>query len=277
MKIGVVGLGLIGGSFAKAFKRNSDNILYGYDSNSSVAEYAMLTNTVDGVLNDSNISACDYIFICVYPKATVEYLKAKAQLIGKSCVVIDCGGIKRGICDECNKIAAEHGFTFIGGHPMAGLHRSGLKWAKETLFDGASMILTPHDTDDIELLSRVTATVKSAGFASVTVTTPDKHDKIIAFTSQLAHVVSNAYVKSPQAQIHRGFSAGSYKDLTRVAKLNEEMWAELFMENRDNLIFEIDTLINGLEQYKNALKSEDAQALKALLRDGSERKERIDG
>ncbi len=277
MKIGVVGLGLIGGSLAKAYKRSSDNILYGYDINPSVTEYAMLTNTVDGVLTDGNIGGCDCIFICVYPKATVEYLKEKAGLINKDCVVIDCGGVKQHICEECNAIAAEHGFTFIGGHPMAGLHRSGLKWASEALFDGASMILTPHSTDDIELLSRVTATVKAAGFASVTVTTPEKHDKIIAFTSQLAHVVSNAYVKSPEAQSHRGFSAGSYKDLTRVAKLNEDMWAELFMENRENLVFEIDTLIKELEQYKTALQNEDTQTLKSLLKDGSERKERIDG
>ncbi len=276
MTVGIVGLGLIGGSLAMALKRNPETKVFGFDINASTAEYACMTGTVDGALDDSNIKECDYIFLAVYPTATVEYLKEKAALISESTVVIDCGGIKRRICEECNKIAAEHGFVFIGGHPMAGLHRSGLKYATATLYDGASMILTPTDTDDIELLAKVTALIKSIGFESVTVTTPEEHDKIIAFTSQLAHVVSNAYVKSPEACVHRGFSAGSYKDLTRVARLNETMWSELFMENRDNLVFEIDTIISSLQEYKTALENGDDETLKALLKDGSDRKERID-
>ncbi len=276
MTVGIVGLGLIGGSLAMALKRNDGVSILGQDINKSTLEYACMTGTVDGELTDSAVSKCDYIFISVYPGATVEWLREKAELIGKETVVIDCGGIKRSICEQCNAIAKENGFIFIGGHPMAGLHRSGLKYAVATLYDGASMILTPTDTDDIELLARVTALLKSAGFASVTVTSPEEHDKIIAFTSQLAHVVSNAYVKSPQAQIHRGFSAGSYKDLTRVARLNETMWAELFMENKDNLLFEIDTIIASLTEYKEALESEDGEKLRALLKEGSDRKERID-
>ena len=159
---------------------------------------------------------------------------------------------------------------------MAGLHHSGIKYASADLYKDASMILTPKDTSDILLIERVTALIKSVGFSSVTVTTPEDHDKIIAFTSQRAHVVSNAYVKSPQACIHRGFSAGSYKDLTRVARLNENMWAELFMANKDNLIFEIDNLINELSQYRSALEEDDSQKLRELLKDGSDRKERID-
>lgn len=159
---------------------------------------------------------------------------------------------------------------------MAGLHRSGLKYADADLYEGASMILTPKNTDDIGLLERVSAVLKSIGFGSVTVTTPEQHDKVIAFTSQLAHVVSNAYVKSPQAQVHRGFSAGSYRDLTRVARLNETMWTELFLENRDHLIDEIDTLIESLTAYREALDKDDAERLRMLLKDGSERKERID-
>ncbi len=276
MTVGIVGLGLIGGSLAMALKRNADMTVLGCDINKSTEEYACMTGTADGILTDGNVNKCDYIFLAVYPTATVEWLREKAALIDKSTVVIDCGGIKRSICRQCNAIAKEKGFVFIGGHPMAGLHRSGLKYAAATLYDGASMILTPESTEDIALLARVTALIKSAGFASVTVTSPEEHDKIIAFTSQLAHVVSNAYVKSPEAQSHRGFSAGSYKDLTRVARLNETMWAELFMENRDNLLFEIDTIINSLQEYREALASADGERLKALLKDGSDRKERID-
>jgi len=276
VNIGIIGLGLIGGSFAKALKKYTEHFVLGYDTVDSINQYAELISAIDGKLTDENISSCDYILISVYPKATVDFLREKAHLINKKTVVIDCGGIKREICKDCEKIAEENGFIFIGGHPMAGLHHSGIKYASADLYKDASMILTPKDTSDILLIERVTALIKSVGFSSVTVTTPEDHDKIIAFTSQLAHVVSNAYVKSPQASIHRGFSAGSYKDLTRVARLNENMWAELFMANKDNLIFEIDNLINELSQYRSALEEDDGQKLRELLKDGSDRKERID-
>lgn len=276
MNIGIVGLGLIGGSLAQAFKNYTDHTVYGYDLDIATEKYALLTNAIDAELTDELLRTCDYLFLAIYPASTVKFLSEKAPLLQKKAVVIDCGGIKRAICKPCNEIAAQYGFVFIGGHPMAGLHYSGFKYATPGLYKGASMILTPPDTKDIALLERVTTLMKSVGFGSVTVTTPEEHDKIIAFTSQLAHVVSNAYVKSPQAQVHRGFSAGSYKDLTRVARLNEKMWTELFMENRDNLLFEIDTLISSLMEYKTALEQQDAEKLCALLKDGSDRKERID-
>ncbi|MBE6824366.1 MAG: prephenate dehydrogenase/arogenate dehydrogenase family protein [Ruminococcaceae bacterium] len=276
MVIGIVGLGLIGGSLCKAIKQNTAHTVYGFDLDDNINSYALLDGGIDKKLCDSNIGECDYILLSIYPKATVAFLKEKAELIGKSTTVIDCGGIKRSICENCFELANEYGFSFIGGHPMAGLHFSGYKYAKDDLFCGASMILTPQNTDDIAQLQKVSAFIKSLGFSSVTVTTPDEHDKIIAFTSQLAHVVSNAYVKSPQAKIHKGFSAGSYKDLTRVARLNENMWAELFMENKDNLLFEIDHIINALSQYKEALKNEDTASLKLLLKEGSDRKAMID-
>ncbi|MBQ2971311.1 MAG: prephenate dehydrogenase/arogenate dehydrogenase family protein [Ruminococcus sp.] len=276
MNIGVVGLGLIGGSLCKAIKENTDHAVFGFDKDFSINSYAVMDGSIDAVLDDSNINECDYILLCIYPKATIEFLREKAPFINSKAVVIDCGGIKRAICDECFALSDEFNFNFIGGHPMAGLHHSGYKYSKATLYKDASMILTPKNTDDIVLLEKVTAFIKSIGFSSVTVTTPDKHDEIIAFTSQLAHVVSNAYVKSPQAKVHKGFSAGSYKDLTRVAKLNENMWAELFMENKDNLIFEIEHIINALSQYKEAMENEDTETLKALLKEGSDRKKAID-
>ncbi|MBR2714869.1 MAG: prephenate dehydrogenase [Ruminococcus sp.] len=276
MNIAVVGLGLIGGSLCKAIKRNTEHIVYGFDLDSTINSYALMDNATDYVLDDDNISNCDYILLSVYPKATIEFLKEKATLIKKDCVVIDCGGIKRDICEACFEIAKNNGFSFIGGHPMAGLHHSGFKYSKADLFLGASMILTPENTDNISLLENVTALIKSIGFSTVTVTTPENHDKIIAFTSQLAHIVSNAYVKSPQAKVHKGFSAGSYKDLTRVAKLNENMWTELFLLNKDNLIFEIDSIVNSLNEYKTALEKDDAETLRLLLKDGSDRKKAID-
>lgn len=276
MTVAVVGLGLIGGSLAKSFKKRTEHTILGYDIDNSVTAYAMLGEYIDAALDDKNIGSCDYIFIAAYPKATVEFLKQKAPLISENTVVIDCGGIKKYICSECFKIADEFGFTFIGGHPMAGKQFSSIKFADENLFLDASMILTPKNTDDVSLISKVTSLIKSAGFSSIAVTDPENHDKVIAFTSQLAHVVSNAYVKSPQAKIHKGFSAGSYKDLTRVARLNENMWSELFLENKDNLIFEIDNIINNLTQYKQALIENDEQTLKRLLKEGSDLKQSID-
>lgn len=276
MTVGIVGLGLIGGSLAKALKAKTPHTVLGCDTNRATVQYAELIGCIDGELTAETLPQCDFVLLAVYPGATVEYVCEHAADFAAGAVVIDCGGIKRGICEACRPIAAQNGFVFIGGHPMAGLHRSGLKYATETLYDGASMILTPEDTHDIPLLERVTNFIKSMGFETVTVTTPEQHDKIIAFTSQLAHVVSNAYVKSPQAQVHRGFSAGSYKDLTRVARLNDAMWTELFLENSDNLLSEIDTIIASLTEYREALKAKDAETLRSLLRDGSERKERID-
>lgn len=276
MTVGIVGLGLIGGSLAKSLKAKTHHTVLGCDANRATVQYAELIGCIDGELTPETLPQCDFVLLAVYPGATVDYVREHAAEFAKGAVVIDCGGVKRGICEACRPIAAQNGFVFIGGHPMAGLHRSGLKYATDTLYDGASMILMPEDTKDIPLLENVTAFVKSMGFETVTVTTPEHHDEIIAFTSQLAHVVSNAYVKSPRAQVHRGFSAGSYKDLTRVARLNETMWAELFLENRDNLLNEIDTLIASLTEYRDALDKQDEETLRSLLRDGSERKERID-
>lgn len=276
MTVGIVGLGLIGGSLAKSLKVKTDHRVLGYDVNASATQYAELIGCIDGELTDETLSQCDFVLLAAYPGATADYVREHAASFAKGAIVIDCGGVKRRICNVCRPIAAQHGFVFIGGHPMAGLHRSGLKYAVDTLYDGASMILTPEDTEDIALLEKVTAFVKSLGFETVTVTTPERHDEIVAFTSQLAHVVSNAYVKSPRAQMHRGFSAGSYKDLTRVAQLNETMWAELFMDNRDNLLNEMDTLIASLTEYRDALENGDEETLRSLLKDGSERKERID-
>lgn len=277
MTVGIVGLGLIGGSLAKAFKKYTSHRILGYDRVDSVVSYAKLSGTIDGALTDSHIPECDYIFIAVYPRDTVEYVNSKAPIISENTVVIDCGGIKRYICEECFKTAREYNFTFIGGHPMAGKHFSSIKYADADLYRNASMILTPENTDDVSLMDKVSTLIKSVGFGSVTVTNPEKHDEVIAFTSQLAHVVSNAYVKSPNAKVHKGFSAGSYKDLTRVAQLNENMWAELFLENKENLIFEIDNIVNCLNEYKAALEKGDEKTLKLLLKAGSDRKKSIDG
>ncbi len=276
MIVGIVGLGLIGASLSKALKAYTPHTVRGFDIDAATTQYAKLSGIIDAELTLDTLKDCDFLLLAAYPQANNDYLMKTAPHIAAKTVVLDCGGIKREACGVGFALAKQYGFTFIGGHPMAGLHRSGIKYATADLYQNASMILTPPNTEDIALLERVSGFVKSMGFGSVTVTTPAEHDRIIAFTSQLAHVVSNAYVKSPTAAVHRGFSAGSYQDLTRVARLNDSMWSELFLANRDNLLYEIDTLIETLGEYRKAIADNNREELQTLLCDGSQRKERID-
>ena len=274
-QVGIVGLGLMGASLCKALKAAGYPVL-GYDLDESTQKYAGLTGTVDGVLNDENIGQCDFLFIALYPGTAVEYLKGHASLVRKNAIVVDLCGVKRAVCPPCFRLAEEYGFAYIGGHPMAGRQFSGIKYAREDLYRDSTMILVPRENEDLFVLSRLRDLLHAVGFAHVTLTTAEKHDEMIAFTSQLAHVVSNAYVKSPAASGHRSFSAGSYRDLTRVAKLNENMWTELFLDNADYLCRELDGLISGLTAYRDALAAGDAETLRNLLREGRERKEEID-
>jgi prephenate dehydrogenase len=276
MTAGIVGLGLIGGSFAKAYKKEGHTVL-AYDVDRQTLAFAGISAVIDGELGKDNIADCDIILICVPPRAAVEWLADMGPYIGSKPVVIDCCGTKRNVVDKAMALSSEYGFTYLGGHPMAGTQFSGFKYSKADLYRGAPMVIVPPDFNDIALLSRVKALLGPAGFAHISVTTADKHDELIAFTSQLAHVVSNAYIKSPTALSHSGFSAGSYKDMTRVAWLDPKMWAELFLDNSDYLINEIDTLTACLAEYRKAIESGDRETLEKLLADGKKRKEEVDG
>ncbi len=272
MNIGIVGLGLIGGSMAKAIKEFTPHKVYGYDIQEQTLLAAALVNAIDGTLDNRTVADCDIVIVSLYPQATVDYIKENASEFKKGSIVIDCTGVKRNICATLNSIADENGFTFIGGHPMAGTQFWGFDHSRSSLFKGASMILAPHKVNDIAVLDNIKKLFCSIGFDDVTFTTPEDHDRIIAYTSQLAHIVSNAYIKSPTAINRKGFSAGSYKDMTRVAKLNEEMWTELFAENSDNLVKEIDVLVDNLSKYADALRNGDKDTLKTLLKDGKDAK-----
>lgn len=272
MKIAIIGLGLIGGSIAKAIKGNTDHTVYGADIQQSVVLRAKLIDAIDDELDDNKLSECDLVIIALYPEDTVKFISDKAGIIRKGSVVIDCGGVKRCICDPANRLAEENGFTFIGGHPMAGVERSGFESSFGMLFNNASMILAPSPEIDIDTLHRVKEFFLSIGFGSITIVTPEKHDRVIAYTSQLAHVLSSSYIKSPTATEHHGMSAGSFKDMTRVATLNPKMWSELFIENKDNLVGEIDTLISHLQEYRDAINDGDSEKISALLEDGAQKK-----
>ncbi len=276
MKIGIVGLGLIGGSFAKAYKEAGWQVL-AVNRTRSVLDFAMLSGAVDEPLTEKNAKDCDLILVTIYPEAAAAWIRSMAPHFGTHPIVMDCSGTKEAVCEAVFPVAKEYGFCFIGGHPMAGTQYSGFKYARSNLYHNAPMVLVPMDPDDVRLLERAEELLKPAGFGRFSITTAKEHDRLIAFTSQMAHVVSNAYVKSGTALSHKGFSAGSYKDLTRVAWLNPGMWAELFMENRDNLLKEIDWFMQSMEEYRQALLAGDEEELVRLLEEGRQRKAQIDG
>lgn len=277
MKIGIVGLGLIGGSLAKALKFHTDHTVLGWNRTAEVVLKAKLLGAIDGELTDTQIADCDMLICALYPQLTVDFVLKYAPTLKKGAIVLDACGVKRVICKPLTAAAKMHGFVFYGGHPMAGLHKSGFSYTNVDMFKNASMILVPPDDADIAQLAMLKDLFLSIGFTNIQMTTAEEHDRIIAYTSQLAHIVSNAYVKSPEAQVHSGFSAGSYKDLTRVAELNADMWTELFLENGDNLLFEVEGIITNLQAYADALRNRDAETLHALLKAGSDRKQQIDG
>jgi prephenate dehydrogenase len=272
MEIAIVGLGLIGGSVAKAVKKNTAHTVLGYDTDEQVMYKARLLDAIDAELTPERLSICDWLIVATRPEAAVAYVRENAARLKKGAVVMDVCGVKRCVCEPLWKLAEENGFTFVGGHPMAGREVSGFDHAGAELFRDASMILTPPRGADMALLEKLKKFWCSLGFGGVTVTTPENHDRVIAYTSQLAHVVSSAYIKSPTALDHIGFSAGSYKDLTRVARLDADMWTELFLENKDNLLTELDGLIERLTAYRKALAANDTADLRTLLAAGREQK-----
>ena len=276
MTVGILGLGIIGGSLARAYKLAGQTV-YVKNRDESMLAFAMLSGAVDGKLNEETIPACDLLLLAIYPDGSAGWLEENAPLISKNALVIDCCGIKEQVCARCFPVAKQYGFTFVGGHPMAGSQFSGFKYSRANLFQGAPMVLVPPVYDDMALLQRVKDALEPCGFGFFSVTTAKDHDRMIAFTSQMPHILSNAFIKSPTATEHKGFSAGSYRDLTRVAWLNAGMWTELFLENRENLLFELDQYIGSLTQYRQALEDRDEARLYALLEEGKKRKEEVDG
>ncbi len=278
MKILICGLGLIGGSMAKAVKYYTEHYVYGYDVDMDSVRKAILVGACDdGGDKLPPLGMFDVIILAAYPRISVEFIKENAHMIDKRTYVFDLGGVKRTVCSVGFCAAEKYGFTFIGGHPMAGTQFSGFTAARENLYKNATMILVPPSDIDVERLDFAVKFFKAVGFSSVNVTSAEEHDEIIAYTSQLAHVLSNAYVKSPTARRHNGYSAGSFRDLTRVAHLNAKMWSELFMDNRDCLVSEIERLAGNLLEYADAMKNGDPGRLEELLYDGSRINDEIKG
>ena len=276
MNVGILGLGLIGGSLARAYAL-AGHTVYAIQRNETMLSFAMLAGAVHGKLNQETIPNCDLILLAIYPEGSASWLEKNAHLVAHDALVIDCCGTKEVICSRCFPLAEKYGFTFMGGHPMAGSQFSGFKYSRADLFEGAPMVLVPPVFDDMQLLDNVKTALSPCNFGSFSVTTAKDHDRMIAFTSQMPHILSNAFIKSPTAVHHKGFSAGSYRDLTRVAWLNPKMWAELFLENKENILFELDYYIHSLEAYRDAIASNDEAILISLLEEGKNRKEQVDG
>ena len=273
MRIGIVGLGLIGGSVAKAIKKNTDEICYGLDINKAVIASALAQETIDDEITIDNLDKCDIVIVSLYPQETIDFILGNKDKFKKGGIVIDACGVKSSIVEAVEQELKDQGVHFLGCHPMAGREFSGFAYSVDNLFDKASFIMTPTDNTPVSVIQKVSNFAYNMGFARCVVSTPEEHDRIIAFTSQLAHIVSSAYIKSPSLSKQVGFSAGSFKDLTRVAKLNEDMWTTLFMMNKGHLLNEINHIIKSLEDYRDAITNDDNDLLHDLLKEGRELKE----
>ncbi len=272
MKIGIVGLGLIGGSLGRAIVSKTPDQVFAFDIDQKSMATGKLLNAFHTQLDEQSVKDLDVIFFSLYPNVLQDALNEYAPKLKSGCLVVDCCGNKRRVTEQMKELSIKYPhLEFISAHPMAGREFSGVGHSTSTLFDKASMILVPVKAE-ISNIAWLKEYSLSLGFGSVVITTAEKHDEIIAFTSQLAHLVSSAYIKSSRATEYRGFSAGSFRDMTRVAKLSPEMWAELTLDNSDFLVEELDEFIEHLSEYRNALKDKDFKLMKDLLADGNERK-----
>ena len=266
MNVGIIGLGLIGGSFAKAATQASHKVRV-WNRTRATADRAVAEGVAQAVLED-DLGACDIIVVALPPAAVVPWIDAHQATFGKGAIVVDATGVKGTICAALEKYAFQDRWTFVGGHPMAGKETSGWDNASADLFRNASMILTPYPSCGRGPLDALEKFFTGLGFGRVVFTTPQHHDRMIALTSQLAHVVSSAYIQDPLAQEHVGFSAGSFNDMTRVARLDPDIWTDLFLANRDALLVTLEGLVARLDGYRAAIASSDADALRALLSAG---------
>lgn len=274
MNIAVVGLGLIGGSICKALKANTFHHIMGIDKDKETIRKALEAGAIDEEISVEKLGEANLTIVALYPMAIVEFVKENADKFKKGSIVMDICGIKNYIVKNCTPVLEEKGVIFIGTHPMAGTEHSGFDYSDGDLFRKASFIITPSENTPQIAIDLVSTLGACMNFGKVVIATPEQHDRNIAYTSQLAHVVSNAYVKSPSLFHADGFSAGSFLDLTRVAYLNEEMWSGLFLCNKEALLFEINNIIHSLSEYRDAMENDDIDTLRELLKVGRERKEK---
>lgn len=277
VRVGIAGLGLIGGSLGMALRRIPGVRVAGFDIDPHTVKTAVESGAADETsASPETVLGCDWLFIALYPEQTIDFIARHAGEIRKGTTVIDCCGIKGRVAPPLSSAAAANGFIYIGGHPMAGTEQSGIGAARAELFDGASFIFTPPAGTPPDSLARAQTLVRAAGFGRTVVTTPAHHDRMIAFTSQLPHILACAYVQSPSCPEHTGFSAGSYRDVSRVAHISPELWSGLFIGNRQMLCAEIDELLRHITELRDAVRDGDSPRLIALLARARQIKDGVD-
>ena len=269
MNICIVGLGLIGGSLAKAISARTSHKCIGIDANAQSCEKALNCGAVKQIITPQQLSQADVVILALPPQAITDFFKQNVEFMQRGALVFDTCGVKQKIVESVLPVAKQYGIRFVGAHPMAGREFSGFEYSLETLFDKASFIAVTDGADDKDV-DAVCALAKEIGFESVKVTTAEHHDRVIAYTSQLAHVVSNAYCKSPTIKERDGFCAGSFADMTRVGKLDVQLWTQLFLANAPALKDELENLINKLTEFKDVIAAEDKEQLIKLLQEGND-------
>lgn len=276
MNIIISGLGIIGGSFAKALAKYTDHHIIGINRSEKPLLDALACGAIHEIGTRESIKTADMIILGTFPEAAVKFVRDNADIIPKSCIVTDTSGIKSQICPELMSLSKEYGFKFIGGHPMAGKEKNGFDASDADLFKGASYIIVPCGAEESDI-SLVSALMTKIGFGIIKTATPEEHDRMIAFTSQLPHVIACSYVLSPSCKNHKGFSAGSYRDVSRVARINVPLWTELFAENRESLVSELDIFIKHITELRNTIANNDSERVSQLLADARTIKEELDG
>ena len=262
MQIAIIGLGLIGGSLAKALKENTEHTVIGFDRDENTLLDALSLGAIDSVGSTSLLENADVVYVCLYPADVVRFVEENAPHFKEGCIVTDVCGIKN------------DPFVYVGGHPMAGKERSGFDASEASLFYNASYILVPGEAPQ-SATDTLVSLAKSMGFGTIKYCTQQKHDRMIAYTSQIPHVLACAYVMSPRCDEHSGFSAGSYRDVSRVARINAELWADLFLANREELADETEELVRNIERIRAAVAKNDRAELVALLSSAREKKEKF--
>jgi len=276
MNIGIVGLGLIGGSYAKSLKKFGYTI-YGIDIDQESLDYALKHNIIDfGNSDPLNIlNKLDIVFICLYPNETIRFVHKYINKFKRGAIISDVVGIKRQIINAF-EIYKDDDIEFVYTHPIAGRETSGIRYSDEAIFHNANFVITPTKHNTSEALNIITVLAKQMGFASVTQLDDVSHDDIIAFTSQLTHAIALSLVNSDNDKYDTSLFIGdSYKDLTRIAKINDELWSELFLKNSYNLLKHITKFEKELTSLKQALKEKDSDSLRKFMRSATEKRSKI--
>lgn len=266
MKIGIVGLGIIGGSYARALKPYHYHII-GFDINPKTIDYAIQNNIVDeGYIETDKISECDIVFVCLYPNQTISFIKNHANKFKRDSIIMDVAGVKRHMINQLEMYFNDD-FELVFTHPIAGSEKTGIENSNASIFKDANFIITPHKKNDDEKVNVARTLAKQIGFGKITLIDDVTHDKMIGFTSQLTHAIAIALVNSdPYNLSTSSFIGDSYKDLTRIAMINDSLWTELFFENKDFLTKNLDSFINEIQKVRDSIQNKDKETLSKIMK-----------